>query len=256
MPYLQDKVAIITGASSGIGFATAKRFAKEEGLIVGVDIHAPEVSSWQEIADLAKESLFFKADVSDEKAVASTVTAVAEKFGRIDVLVNSAGVLGTGTLFDITAEDWDRVLDVNLKGPFLFSKHAARHMVKQKSGSIVHVASIEGLYGMTAQVAYGTSKGGVVQMTRNMAVDLAHDNVRVNCVCPGVVETPMIEIINDESLVHIKNEMMSLHLLERFGKPEEIAAAILFLASDEASFITGHSLVVDGGWTAGKAIRF
>ena len=129
-------------------------------------------------------------------------------------------------------------------------------MVKQKSGSIVHVASVEGLYGMTAQVAYGTSKGGVVQMTRNMAVDLAHDNVRVNCVCPGVVETPMIEILNDESLVHIKNEMMSLHLLERFGKPEEIAAAILFLASDEASFITGHSLVVDGGWTAGKAIRF
>ncbi len=256
MSYLENKVAIITGGASGIGSATARRFASEGGIIAGIDIYMPDDSAWKEIEELAGASSFFTADVSDESAVEAAVSAVVEEFGRVDILINAAGITATGSLLDATEADWDRVMAINLKGSFLFSKHAARHMVKQKSGSIVNIASIEGIFGMTAQVAYGASKGGVVQMTRNMAVDLARDNIRVNCVCPGVVETPMISLLDDESLKHIKEMLIKSHLLERFAQPAEIASAVLFLASEEASFITGHSLVVDGGYTAGKHVDF
>jgi len=256
MAYLENRVAIITGAASGIGYATAKRFASEGAVVAGVDLKNPDDGIWKTVCDTGGGGEFFEADVSDETAVKAAVTAVVEKFGHIDVLVNSAGITSTGTLFDISSDDWDRVMNINLKGSFLFAKHAASHMVKQKSGSIVHLASIEGIYGLNSQVAYGTSKGGVVQMTRNMAVDLAKDNIRVNCVCPGVVETPMVDILNDESLKSIKDQMIKMHLLERFARPEEIASAILFLACDESSFITGQALVVDGGCTAGKALQF
>jgi NAD(P)-dependent dehydrogenase (short-subunit alcohol dehydrogenase family) len=165
--------------------------------------------------------------------------------------VNAAGVASDGATQDVTVEEWDRVMSVNLKGSFLTSKHVAPAMIAQKSGSIVHIASIEGLIGLSGQVTYGTSKGAVVQMTRNMAADFAPDGIRVNCICPGAIETPMTAILNDESLKSIKEQMENYHLLRRFGQPEEIANAILFLASDEASFVTGHPLVVDGGWTAG-----
>jgi dihydroanticapsin dehydrogenase len=256
MAYLENKVTIITGAASGIGYATARRFASEGAVVAGVDLKKPDDSTWKRISDTGAGGEFFEADVSDETAVEAVVTAVAEKFDRIDVLVNSAGITATGTLFDVSSDDWDRVMNINLKGSLLFAKHTALHMVKQKSGSIVHLASMEGLYGLNAQVAYGTSKGGIIQMTRNMAVDLAKDNIRVNCVCPGVVETPMTDILKDESLKAIKDQMIKMHLLERFARPEEIASAILFLACDESSFITGQALVVDGGCTAGKALKF
>ncbi len=256
MTYLDNKVAIITGGASGIGSATAKRFAMEGGIIAGVDLYTPDDSAWKEIENIAQASEFFEADVSDEAEVEVAVAAVVEKFGRVDVLVNAAGVSSVGSVLNATVEEWDRVLNINLKGTFLFAKHAAQQMVKQKSGSIVNIASIDGISGMTGQVTYGASKGGVVQITRNMAVDLAGDNIRVNCICPGGVETPLIAVLNDESLKHLKQALMETHLMKRFARPEEIASAILFLASDEASFVTGHTLVADGGYTAGKHYSF
>ncbi len=256
MAYLENRVAIITGAASGIGYAAAKRFASEGAVVAGVDLKKPDDGMWKAVSDTGGGGEFFEADVSDETAVKAVVTAVVEKFGHIDVLINSAGILTSGTLFDVSSDEWDRVMNINLKGSFLFAKYAASHMVKQKAGNIVHLASSGGIYAMNAQVAYGTSKGGVVQMTRNMAVDLAKDNIRVNCVCPGVVETPMVDILNDESLKTMKDQMLKMHLMERFARPEEIASAILFLACDESSFITGQALVVDGGCTAGKALQF
>ena len=151
---------------------------------------------------------------------------------------------------ELGAEDWDRVIDINLKGSFLAAKHALRSMLESGGGSIVHVASVEGLEGMAGSLSYNASKGGVVLMTKNMALDYGSAGVRVNCLCPGLIETPLTEVVwqADEVL----RQMVSWHALERPGRPEEVANAALFLASDESSFVTGHALVVDGGWTAGR----
>ena len=254
MGRLENKVALITGVTSGIGSATAQRFAEEGALIAGLDLNTPGGSAWEKICATAKDCSFYTVDVSNEMDVRSAVAAAVEKFGRIDVLVNSAGVASAGATEDVTVEEWDRTMNINLKGSFLVAKHVARIMLKQQSGSIVHIASIEGLEGFSGQVVYGVSKAGVVQMTRTMAADYATRGIRVNCVCPGIIETPFTAVLNDESLKDLKKRLTGAHLMQRFGKPEEIANGILFLASDEASFVTGQSLVIDGGWTAGNTI--
>jgi NAD(P)-dependent dehydrogenase (short-subunit alcohol dehydrogenase family) len=254
MGRLDDRVALITGAASGIGAATAVRFACEGARIAGLDVAKPSDDLWAEISAAAPDALFHEADVRDEASVQRAVAAARERFGRIDVLVNAAGVVGLGMAHTLPVEEFDRVVDINLKGSFLTAKHVIPIMLEQGSGSIIHVASVEGLVGIGGQLAYNASKGGVVLMTKNMAIDYSPAGVRVNCICPGGVETPMTEMLNQEALRPIGEKLRKLHLLQRFAKPAEIAAAALFLASDDASFVTGSSLVVDGGYTAGHRI--
>ena len=222
MSRLKDKVALISGAASGIGFATAQRFAEEGATVVGFDLN-PAGENWEAIASLAAGSDFVTGNVTEEADAISAVEHVRKKFGRIDILVNAAGVSSYGETTDVDEEEWDRVMNINLKGSFFFAKHAGKVMKEQGSGNIVHIASIEGMVGLNGQITYGTSKGAVIQLTRNMAADFAHSGIRVNCVCPGAIETPLTAVLQDESMKAIKQQMEAAHLMGRFGEAIEIA---------------------------------
>ncbi len=252
---LSGRVALITGAASGIGLATAERFVAENVTVAGLD-SSPMPKGWPGSGALS-EGLFRQCDVRDESALRDAVASVLESCPRIDVLVNAAGVSSGGPSEDVLEEEWDRVLDINLKGSFLAAKQVLRQaMLPQGSGNIVNIASIEGLEGLTSQAAYGSSKGAIVQLTRNLAADYALKGIRVNCVCPGAIDTPMTAVMKTPELQFAYDRLEAQHLMQRFGRPEEIAAAIRFLASDEASFVTGHALVVDGGYTAGRHFNY
>lgn len=254
MGRLADKVALVTGAASGIGAACAQRFAEEGARIVGFDVAEPPSAAWDPIAKAAPDAFFVCGDVRDEPTVERLVGDAVARFGRLDVLLNGAGVAGFGAVGDLDAGEWDRVVDINLKGSFLVAKHAVRVMRERGVGSIIHIASIEGLEGANASAAYNVSKGGVVQLTRSMAVDYGSVGVRVNCLCPGLIETPMTAILQQGDLKAVHDRFVAMHLLGRPGQPAEVAAAALFLASDESSFVHGHALVVDGGFTAGRSL--
>jgi NAD(P)-dependent dehydrogenase (short-subunit alcohol dehydrogenase family) len=252
---LRDRVALITGAASGIGAACALRFAEEGAIVAGVDLQKPVGDAWDRVREIAPAASFRSGvDVRDEADVESAVGAAIESHGRIDVLVNAAGVGGGGAAHELAAEEWDRVVDINLKGSFLVSKYVLRDMLTRRTGSIIHLASVEGIEGMSGSLPYNVSKGGVVLMTKNMAVDYGREGIRVNCLCPGLIDTPLTAPLQLEALKSVRDQMQSWHLLDRAGRPEEVAACALFLASDDASFVTGHSLVVDGGWTAGRRL--
>jgi NAD(P)-dependent dehydrogenase (short-subunit alcohol dehydrogenase family) len=255
MNRLQGRVAIITGVASGIGLATARRFASEGAAIAGIDVGQPPDEDWAEIGANAPGATLHQADVRDEEAIRTAVAAAVERFGRIDVLVNAAGVIGMGPAHLLPVAEFERVVDINLKGSFIISKHVLPTMLEQQSGSIVLVASVEGIVGLTGQVAYNASKGGVVLMAKTMAIDYGAEGIRVNCVCPGGVDTPMTAMLHDEAMHSFRDQLRGFHAFDRFSQPEEIAAAILFLASDEASFVTGSSLLVDGGFTAGHRLK-
>jgi NAD(P)-dependent dehydrogenase (short-subunit alcohol dehydrogenase family) len=254
MGRLDRKVAFVTGAASGIGAQCALRFAQEGARVVGVDLNKPvDPAAWAAVEAAAPDAAFIDGvDVRNEERVAAAVRAAVERFRRIDVLVNAAGVEGVGAVHELTQESWDRTIDINLKGSFLVAKHVLPSMLAQKSGSVIHVASVEGLEGMGGSTAYNASKGGVVLMTKAMAIDYGPSGIRVNCVCPGLILTPLTDIV--QRAKPVLDQMVSWHALGRAGRPEEVAAAALFLASDDASFVTGHSLTVDGGWTAGRRI--
>ena len=254
MERLHGKVALITGAASGIGAACALRFAREGAAIGGLDITAPSDEAWSGVRAAARRAELATADVRDEVQVAAAVGDLAQRLGQIDVLVNAAGVSGVGAVDSLAAAEWDRVLDINLKGTFLVSKHVLQHMIARRSGSIINLASVEGLEGMQQQAAYNASKGGVVLLTRNMAIDYGGMGIRVNCLCPGLIETPMTAMLRTEELKPVLDKFRAMHMLRRSGKPEEVAAAALFLASDDASFVTGHALAVDGGFSAGRRL--
>lgn len=254
MGRLAGQVAVITGAASGIGAACARRFADEGAQIAGLDVADPPAEHRAAIERASGESHWEKVDVRDEASIERAVGAVLARFGRIDALVNAAGVSGYGAADELDAAEWDRVVGINLRGTFLVSKHVLRAMKARRSGSIVNLASIEGLEGMQSQAAYNASKGGVVLLTRNMAIDFGALGVRVNCLCPGFIETPMTNVLKTPGLEGIRQQFIDLHMLKRPGRPEEVAACALFLCSDDASFVTGHALVVDGGFTAGRRL--
>jgi NAD(P)-dependent dehydrogenase (short-subunit alcohol dehydrogenase family) len=240
MGRLDGTVAVITGAASGIGAACAERFAAEGAQVVTVD---------------AVGAVDHRLDVRDEGGVRDAFDQVLVAHGRLDAVVHAAGVVGGGPIHMLDAEEWDRVIDVNLKGTFLVGKYSALAMLPAGSGSIVNIASIEGLEGTEGGSAYNASKGGVVALTKCMAIDYGRRGLRVNCICPGGIDTPMLHSVTDpEGMEPYRDKLRDGHLLGRFGKPSEIAAAAAFLASEDASFVTGHALVVDGGFTAGLQV--
>jgi NAD(P)-dependent dehydrogenase (short-subunit alcohol dehydrogenase family) len=254
MARLAAKTALVTGAASGIGAACALRFAREGARVAGLDVAAAPAAAWDAVAKAAPAASFHAADVRSEAEVADAVAAVARTHGRIDVVVNAAGVAGAGPVHALDVREWERVLDVNLKGTFLVCKHVLPHMLEARSGSIVNVASVEGLEGIEGGSAYNASKGGVVMLTRNLAIDYGRRGIRANCLCPGLIETPMTAGVFAPGMEKLRERFVDAHQLGRPGRPEEVAAAALFLASDDASFVTGHALVVDGGYLAGHRI--
>ncbi len=256
MGRLEGQVAFITGAASGIGSACALRFAHEGARIAGFDVNDLTNDTWRAAAEAASEVFFETGDVRDEKRVQEVIHAILEQFGRIDVVVNCAGVAGGGPVHMVPIEEWDRVMDVNLKGTFLVCKHALPKMIEQGSGNIVNISSMEGIEGFEGGSVYNASKAAVILLTKNMAMDYARKGIRVNAICPGFIDTPLATqmVLENEILADFRNRLIDGVLLGRVGRPEEIANAALFLASEEASFITGHALVVDGGFTAGHRL--
>jgi NAD(P)-dependent dehydrogenase (short-subunit alcohol dehydrogenase family) len=248
MGRLDGKVAVITGAGSGIGRETALLFAREGAKIVVAD-YASEAgeATVRQIGEKGGDALFIKTDVSQASDVERMVKATVEKYGRIDILYNNAGVLGeVAFVGDATEDDWDRLMSINLKGTFLCSKYAVREMIKGGSGVIVNTASAMGFVGLPGNAAYSAAKGGIIQLTRTLALEYASSNIRVNCLCAGWVDTPMNLKLGER----IINWTVRETPMKRWAKPEEIAQAALYLASDESSFVTGAALVIDGGWTA------
>jgi dihydroanticapsin dehydrogenase len=249
----RDRVVVVSGGGSGIGQAAAFAFAREAAQVVVFESSREAARRFEALAaEQGLDGHSLTVDVARPRDVQRGVAAVAIRFGAIHVLVNNAGVELTASLHETAEEDWDRVLGVNLKGVFLLSRQVLPVMIRAGGGAVVNVGSISGLLGWPAYAAYAASKGGVVQLTRQMAVDYARSNIRVNCVCPGTTWTPLIERLfaQEADPEAAKAAIASRHPLGRFARPEEIAEAILFLASEEASFITGAVLPVDGGYTA------
>lgn len=253
MGRLQGKVALVTGGGQGIGQATCQRFAEEGAAVVVAEINE---STGRRTADALHaaggRALFVPTDVSDEGSVRQAVAAAASAFGTINVLVNNAATFVLRGI-DATPEEWRRVLDVNVMGPALVAKHVVPLMRQAGGGAIVNLGSISSFIAQPNFLTYNATKGAIAQMTRCMALDLAADGIRVNAVCPGAVWTTIVEKITsemglDRQAADAHPDWGGAHLLKRIAEPREIANAILFLASDEASFITGENLMVDGGY--------
>lgn len=247
---LTGKVCLVTGAGSGIGRETARRFAQEGGKVAAADLRGEAAE--QTAAEIGGGAIGVEVDVTSADSVTACVDRIVDAFAALDVVVNNAGVTIVGAVHDLDESDWDRELATNLKSVYLVSKAAWPRLVERR-GAIVNTASIAGLWAIPADAAYCASKAGVVMLTKCMALDGARDGVRVNCVCPGYTETPMIEgyFADQPDPEEARAFATRLHPLGRLGDPRDIADAIVYLASDEACWATGTALVVDGGLTSG-----
>jgi NAD(P)-dependent dehydrogenase (short-subunit alcohol dehydrogenase family) len=234
---LEGKVALVTGAGSGIGRAIAREFAREGAKLLLAELD--EASGRAVVEEIGGQARFQRCDTSKEDEVRSAVQAALEAFGRLDIMVNNAGV---------SQRDWDTTIAINLSGVYYGCQHAAEAMARQGGGSIINMSSILGLVGVGPEDAYVAAKHGVVGLTKNFALRYAPQGVRVNCINPGWIQTPMIKVLYETEA--LKQQIESQVPLGRFGQPEEIAKLALFLASDESSYITGAAHVIDGGWTA------
>jgi NAD(P)-dependent dehydrogenase (short-subunit alcohol dehydrogenase family) len=248
----KDKVVIVTGAGAGIGKASAIMFAEEGAKVAAL---AYSLRGKEEILKtfnkIGAEGIFLKADVSNTEDVQKAVNYVIEKFGKIDILVNCAGVVIPGRIDNTTDEDWDKTMNVNVKGVFLMSKYVILEMLKEKSGIIVNVSSSVAIKGVKDRSAYTASKGAVLALTKSMAADYIDQNIRVNCVCPGTTETPSLidRISAFKDPEQARKDFIDRQPMGRLGKPSEIARAILFVADDEVSFMNGAAIIIDGGMT-------
>ncbi|MCD6521667.1 3-oxoacyl-[acyl-carrier-protein] reductase [Candidatus Calescamantes bacterium] len=239
---LNGRVALVTGGMSGIGKAISLKLAEEGADIAIFDIRE-ETNTKREILKKGVKAEYWEVDVSDLQKVENAVKEVKEKMGRIDILVNNAGITRDGLLVRLKEEDWDRVIEINLKGAFNCSRACVRYMMKQKEGCIVNIASVIGIIGNAGQVNYAASKGGLIALTKSLAKELAPWGIRVNAVAPGYIKTPMTENLPEE----VKREFLSKILLKREGLPEEVANVVFFLASPLSSYLTGEVIKVDGG---------
>lgn len=247
----EDKTAIVTGAGSGIGLATTQRLATEGATVIMADVRDADDEA-AGIIESGNTVRFVLTDVSQESQVRALVDEVVSSHGRVDILVNNAGIAFARTVPDTTLEEWDRLMNVNLKGVFLCSRAVIPIMQRQGGGVIVNVSSEQGLVGASENAAYTATKGGVIQLTKSMAIDHGQDGIRVNCVCPGPVKTPLfdrfVESVEDPE-TELRN-FVEATILKRLGRPEEIASVIAFLASEESSYMAGSVVVADGGLTA------
>ncbi|HUU10789.1 MAG TPA: 3-oxoacyl-[acyl-carrier-protein] reductase [Phycisphaerae bacterium] len=239
----EGKTAIVTGGARGIGLAIARQLAAGGATVVLVDVLADVLKEAAAGLAGAKEVLTYAVDVTDEAAVEKMMDQVVEKTGRIDILINNAGITRDDLILRMDADEWDLVMKVNLKGTFLMTKHASRYMVRQKAGRIVNMASVSGLVGNPGQANYSASKAGVVGFTRTVARELARKNVCCNAVAPGFIDTEMTQVLPEKA----KEAALAAIPMKRMGSADEVANVVCFLASDAAAYVTGHVLPVDGG---------
>jgi len=251
---LKDRVAIITGGASGIGLAIASKFASEGARVAIIDLHGERAEeAANRIREAGGEAVAYQGDVTSRERVGEIVSDVIRRFGKVDVLVNNAGIYRGAPFWQESIEVWELLFRVNVLGVVIPSQVVVPHMMERRSGVIVNISSKAAIVGEPGHAAYSASKGAVLALTRAMAVELAQYNIRVNAICPGPTETPLLFAVTDENE---RRRMASRCVLGRLAKPEDIAGAALFLASDEASYITGQAIIVDGGMTITAVERF
>ena len=252
MGRLENKVAVITGAGSGMGRATALLFAQEGAAVLVADVNerGGEETVERITADGGRAA-FLRTDVVSSEDVRAMIQMALDRFGGLDVLFNNAGIAGeSARLAEQSEENWHRVLGVNLTGVYLGMRHAIPAMLERGGGSIISTASVAGMVGWAGAAAYSAAKSAVINLTRTAAIEYARRNIRVNCICPGVIQTPLLDSIHGGSIEANRDRLLRMQPMPRLGEPEDIASMALFLASDESAFVTGAAMVVDGGYTA------
>lgn len=237
----EGKLALVTGGATGIGAAIARRFVQEGMQVAICDVD--DKNGQAMTAELGAQAHFYKLDITDEPEVSSVVDAIFGEFGRIDVLVNNAGITNDKLLIRMNTEDWERVIRVNLTGAFLMTRAVGKHMLKQRYGRIINMASVIGMIGNFGQANYAASKAGIIALTKSCAKEFARRNILVNAIAPGFIKTRMTDVIPEE----IKENYLKLIPMGRFGEPEDVANLVVFLSSEQASYLTGQTICVDGG---------